>query len=150
MEKNGGSAYGGGVAGQSSGSIKTSYCSKSLKYWMNSNVTAVTSADMKKDQFAWMLNTTNGTATNSKVWSRTDGYPIFATSTYKPIVKVVFNDDGATSNKYSTYKGTVAIPSNPTPATGYIFDGWYNGTTKVTSSTVFSAGFNFECLCYNF
>lgn len=103
------------------------------------NVAGKSTADMQKDQFAWILNTANGTATNSKIWSRTTGYPIFATSTNKPIFRVVFNDNGATSNRYGTNKGTVSFPSNPTPATGYIFDGWYNGTTKVSASTVFTA-----------
>ncbi len=96
--------------------------------------------DMKKDQFAWILNTTNGTTANSSAWSRTDGYPIFAMETNKAIYRVVFNDDGVTSNRYTNYKGFVTFPENPEPADGYVFSGWYNSNdVKVKSSTVFSA-----------
>ena len=97
-------------------------------------------ADMKKDQFAWILNTTNGTTTNSGAWSRTDGYPMFATESNKAIYKVVFNDDGVTSNRYTNYKGLVSFPENPEPAEGYIFSGWYNtDEIKVKPTTVFTA-----------
>lgn len=97
-------------------------------------------ADMKKDQFAWILNTTNGTTTNSGAWSRTDGYPMFATESNKAIYKVVFNDDGVTSNRYTNYKGQVSFPENPEPAEGYIFSGWYNtDEIKVKPTTVFTA-----------
>ncbi len=137
--ENGGAGGTGSIVGQSTGNIKSCYSSVTLQYWINNTEFSCTSTDMQKDQFAWILNTANGTATNSKIWSRTTGYPIFATSTNKPIVRVVFNDNGATSNRYGTSKGTVSFQSNSTPATGYIFDGWYNGTTKVSASTVFTA-----------
>ena len=105
-----------------------------------SNSGGKSTADMKKDQFAWILNTTNGTAANSGAWSRTDGYPIFATEDNKAIYKVVFNDDAVTSNRYTNYKGQVSFPENPEPAEGYIFSGWYNGDgIKVKPTTVFTA-----------
>ena len=94
---------------------------------------------MKKDQFAWILNTTNGTTANSGAWSRTDGYPIFATEDNKAIYKVVFNDDAVTSNRYTNYKGQVSFPEDPEPAEGYIFSGWYNtDEIKIKPTTVFT------------
>ena len=105
------------------------------------NATGLTTANMQRDQFAWILNTTNGTTKNSGVWSRgASGYPVFATKTRLPIYKVVFNDDGITSNRYTNYQGLVTFPSDPEPAEGYMFSGWFNSSNvKVKSSTVFSA-----------
>lgn len=85
------------------------------------------------------MNTTNGTTSNSGAWSRTDGYPIFATEDNKAIYKVVFNDDAVTSNRYTNYKGQVSFPEDPEPAEGYIFSGWYNtDEIKVKPTTVFT------------
>ena len=97
-------------------------------------------ADMQRDQFAWILNTTNGTAENSGVWSRDSvGYPIYADSIHKPIYKIVFDDDGATTNRYTNYKGLVSFPEDPEAPEGKMFSGWYtDGGVKVKESTVFS------------
>ena len=104
------------------------------------NATGLTTANMQRDQFAWILNTTNGTEANSKTWSRNGGYPIFANASNLPIYKVIFNDDGTTSNRYTNYQGLVTFPSDPEPAEGYMFSGWFNSSNvKVKSSTVFSA-----------
>ena len=104
------------------------------------NVSGMTTANMQRDQFAWILNTANGSEKNGGVWSRNGGYPIFANATYLPIYKVVFNDDGATSNRYTDYRGQVSFPGDPEPAEGYMFSGWYNAeNVKVKASTVFSA-----------
>ena len=141
----------GGVASQniSSASVINSYYDNTVlsgtsvinKQSANvSNVFAKSTADMKKDQFAWILNTTNGTTANSGAWSRTDGYPIFATEDNKAIYKVVFNDDAVTSNRYTNYKGQVSFPEDPEPAEGYIFSGWYNtDEIKIKPTTVFTA-----------
>lgn len=105
-----------------------------------SNVAGMTTTNMQKDQFAWILNTTYGKASNDAVWSRTDGYPIFATEQNKAIYKVVFNDDGVMINRYTNYKGLVTFPENPEPAEGFIFKGWYNSEDiKVKPSTIFTA-----------
>ena len=97
-------------------------------------------ADMQRDQFAWILNTTNGTAENSGAWSRDSvGYPIYADSIHKPIYKIVFDDDGATTNRYTNYKGQVSFPEDPEAPEGKMFSGWYtDGGVKVKESTVFS------------
>ncbi|WP_288801281.1 GLUG motif-containing protein, partial [uncultured Fibrobacter sp.] len=141
----------GGVAGTNTSSaqiincyydsdILTGYSAIGSNSATATNVSGKTTADMKKDQFAWILNTTNGTEANSKTWSRNGGYPIFANATHLPIYKVVFNDDGATSNRYTNYQGLATFPSDPEPAEGYMFSGWYNAdNVKVKTSTVFSA-----------
>ena len=94
-------------------------------------------SDMQRDQFAWILNTTNGTAENSGVWSRDSvGYPIFADSLHLPIYKVVFDDSGATTNRYTNYKGLVSFPEDPEAPEG---KSWYTDDgVKVKSSTVFT------------
>lgn len=125
---------------QSGSSIKNSFSTSNFEYWQNNTVATMTAANMKKDQFAWILNTMNGTSANSNVWSRGNDYPIFADASNKAIFKVVFNDDGMTSNRYTNYKGLVTFPEDPEPAEGYIFSGWYNANdTKVKPTTVFTA-----------
>ena len=98
------------------------------------------SSDMQSDRFAWVLNTTNGMAAHSGVWSRNSvGYPIFADSLHKPIYKVVFDDSGATSNRFTNYKGLISFPENPEPLEGEIFFGWYtDDNVKVKETTVFT------------
>ena len=123
-----------------SGKAKNSIDLKTLKYWLNETEIQGTVENMQKDQFAWILNTTNGTETNSGMWTRTTGYPDFAKDSNLAIYRVVFNDDGATSNRYTNYKGVVTFPENPEPAEGYIFTGWYNADDiKVKPITVFTA-----------
>ncbi len=123
-----------------SGNAKNSIDLQSLKYWLNEAETQGTAENMQKDQFAWILNTTNGTEANSGMWTRTTDYPGFANETNLPIYKVVFNDDGATSNRYTNYQGIVSFPNNPEPADGFVFMGWYNADNeKVRPTTVFSA-----------
>ena len=98
-------------------------------------------ADMQRDQFAWILNTTNDMAENSGVWSRDSvGYPIYADSIHKPIYKIVFDDDGTIMNRYTNYKGVVSFPKDPEAPEGKMFSGWYtDGGVKVKESTVFSS-----------
>ena len=94
-------------------------------------------SDMQSDRFAWMLNTTNGTAEHSGVWSRDSvGYPIFADSIFKPIYKVFFDDGDATIFRYSNYKGLISFPADPE---GKEFFGWYTDDgVKVEETTVFT------------
>ena len=131
-------AYSNGIV--ASGKAKNSIDLRTLKYWLDETEFQGTSENMQKDQFAWILNTTNGTETNSGMWTRTTGYPDFAKDSNLAIYRVVFNDDGATSNRYTNYKGLVTFPENPEPAEGYIFTGWYNADDiKVKPTTVFTA-----------
>lgn len=131
-------AYSNGVI--ASGKAKNSIDLQTLKYWLNETEVQGTAENMQKDQFAWILNTTNGTETNSGVWTRTTGYPDFAKDSNLPIYRVVFNDDGATSNRYTNYKGLATFPENPEPAEGLVFKGWYNSEDiRVKPTTVFSS-----------
>ena len=95
---------------------------------------------MQKDQFAWILNTTNGSEENSGVWSRYDGYPVFVNDTLRPIHKVVFNDGENTIAYYTNYKGLVPVfPDIPRAFEGKAFAGWVNSKGElVDSSTVFA------------
>ena len=97
-------------------------------------------SDMQSDRFAWGLNTTNGTAAHSGVWSRDSvGYPVFADSLHLPIYKVVFDDSGATTNRYTNYRGRVSFPENPEAPEGKMFSGWYTDDgVKVKVTTVFT------------
>lgn len=123
-----------------SGKAKNSIDQQSLKYWLNETEIQGTAENMQKDQFAWILNTTNGTEINSGIWTRTTGYPDFAKDSNLPIYRVVFNDDGATSNRYTNYKGLATFPENPEPAEGLVFKGWYNSEDiRVKPTTVFSS-----------
>lgn len=131
-------SYSNGVI--ASGKAKNSIDLQTLKYWLNETEVQGTAENMQKDQFAWILNTTNGTETNSGVWTRTTGYPDFAKDSNLPIYRVVFNDDGATSNRYTNYKGLATFPENPEPAEGLVFKGWYNSEDiRVKPTTVFSS-----------
>ena len=143
----------GGVAGQniSSALISNSYFDQTLLSTVSAPVgtqSAVLTnsggkytADMQIDQFAWILNTSNGSDENSGVWTRgTDGYPTFANEDSLAIRKVVFDDDGTTSNRYTNYKGLVSFPENPEAPEGFVFSGWYNADgIKVKPTTVFTA-----------
>lgn len=123
------------------GYIKSSYVLKSSTYYLNNTEVSSTSTKMQTDQFAWILNTSNGTEENSGIWSRgTDGYPTWANENSLAIFKIAFNDDGIITNRYTNYKGLVTFPEDPEPAEGYIFTGWYNADgVKVKPTTVFTA-----------
>lgn len=124
-----------------SGTAKNSMDLLSLKYWLNGTEVQGTAENMQKDQFAWILNTTNGTEENSGVWTRgSEGYPTFANEDSLAIRKIVFNDDGVTSNRYTNYKGIVSFPEDPEPAEGLVFSGWFNADDiRVKPTTVFVA-----------
>lgn len=123
------------------GSVKTSFDVQSLNYYLNKSAVSSTSENMQKDQFAWILNTTNGAEENSGVWTRgSEGYPTFANEDSLAICKIVFNDDGVTSNRYTNYKGVVSFPENPEPAERLVFSGWFNADDiRVKPTTVFVA-----------
>lgn len=97
-------------------------------------------SDMQNDRFAWVLNTTNGTAINSEIWSRDSvGYPIFADSSHKPIYKIAFEDSNVITNRYTNYKGIVDLPANPKALVGKIFFSWFTeDDIKVEPTTVFT------------
>ena len=110
-------------------------------------IIGLSSADMQSDRFAWILNTTNGTDTNSGIWGRERiGYPIFADSThnpvysmdYKPIYKVIFKVNLISLVRYSNFQGLVDFPEAP-EIPWKVFSGWFdeNGI-KVSPETIFT------------
>lgn len=128
-------------SGSNTGSIISSILTYTNSYYSNNKKIQLTEDAMKSDMTAWKLNTLDGSEENSGVWTRgTDGYPTFANEDSLAIRKVVFDDDGTTSNRYTNYKGLVTFPENPEPAEGYVFSGWYNSDDiKVKPTTVFTA-----------
>lgn len=127
--------------GDNTGTIISSILTSTNSYYSNNKKIQLTEDAMKSDMTAWKLNTLDGSEENSGVWTRgTDGYPTFANEDSLAIRKVVFDDDGTTSNRYTNYKGLVTFPEDPKPAEGYIFSGWYNSDDiKVKPTTVFTA-----------
>ena len=126
---------------QNNGIVKSSINKIKSYYFLDNTQVNSTTEKMQTDQFAWILNTSNGTEENSGVWTHgTEGYPTWANEDSLAIRKVVFDDDGITSNRYTNYKGLVTFPEDPEPAEGYIFTGWYNADgVKVKPTTVFTA-----------
>lgn len=109
------------------------------------NVVGKSSEQMAIDQFAWILNTSNGDSTNSGAWTRNSeengGFPIFVTDStdYRAVYKIIFNDDGAKTNRYTNYMGKVTLPADPEPEEGMAFVAWVDKSNRaVKSSTVFS------------
>ena len=128
------------IVASNSGSIKTYHPIKHY-YYVNNVKMESTAEKMQTDQFAWVLNTENGTKENSGVWTRgTDCYPTWANEDSLGIHKIAFDDDGIISNRYTNYKGLVIFPENPDAPEGFIFSGWYNSDdVKVKPTTVFTA-----------
>ena len=141
--------YAGALVGLSKGSLQNVYFdSDSLSLAAigsdssasKINVGGFSTANMQRDLFAWQLNSTGGTEENSKIWSRNGGYPIFADAQNKAIYKVVFDDEGVPTNRYSNNKGVVQFPETPEPASGYVFVAWLdtNGNIFSEKSTLSS------------
>ncbi|MCQ2121173.1 MAG: InlB B-repeat-containing protein [Fibrobacter sp.] len=110
------------------------------------NVGGLSTANMQRDQFAYQLNTMASSQENSKIWSRTNGYPIFADANNFPTMRVTFDDDGASTRKYTNNKGIVSMPDDPEPASGYKFVSWvkengdlFTGKQKVSADMTVSA-----------
>lgn len=94
---------------------------------------------MQKDQFAWILNTTNGSEENSGIWSRYDGYPVFANDSLLPTRRIVFDDGENSTIFYTNYKGIVPeFPEIPRAPEGKAFAGWFNSDGKeINLATIF-------------
>ena len=131
-----------GVTSDSYGSITNCYYDSDVLPGLSTVApnSGLHTSDMQSNRFAWVLNTTNGTAAHSGVWSRDSvGYPIFADTIYKPIYRIIFKDDSVMSERYSNYRGLVDFPSDPETPDGIIFSGWYTDDgVKVKATTVFT------------
>lgn len=104
------------------------------------NAIGLKTTSMQQDEFAWVLNTANGTLENSSTWSRFDGYPVFANDTLLAIRKIVFDDGENTVIYYTNYKGLIPqLPDVPKAPEGKAFAGWIDADGKTCDiNTVFS------------
>lgn len=109
------------------------------------NTTGKITEQMTTDQFAWILNTSNGDSTNSGAWTRNSeengGFPIFVTDStdYRAVYKIIFNDDGAKTNRYTNYMGKVTLPADPEPEEGMVFVAWVDAAGRaVRMGTIFT------------
>ena len=126
----------GGIVGNNAGSIVGSYFDKTVAGFTNVTGTstgtltkalALTTEEMKTNEFAWKLNTFGGDSTNTGAFTRYNDYPEFGDSTYLPIYRVVFDDAVDIYNIYTSYSGYVKAPADPEPAPGEMFVGWTDG-----------------------
>ena len=136
----------GAVVGADYGDVNTCYFDSDLLadftavgYGTGVNVSGKTTKDMQNNQFAWILNTANGSEENSGVWSRYEGYPVFANDTLLPIRKIIYDDGQNTTINYTNYKGLVSVfPEVPQAPEGKAFAGWFNSDGKeVNLTTIF-------------
>lgn len=74
------------------------------------NVDSKTKEEMQTDSLAWLLNTEAGSDTNSRIWSRGEGYPIFADDLHKPVYQVFFNIWLEDRERYSNFEGAFVVP----------------------------------------
>ena len=90
-----------------------------------SNSNALTTAEMQSLEFAWRLNTCNGTVDNGGGWTYYgNGYPVFADELHHPIYKVTFLDSAkvfsvrtyTVGSSYTDDSGhIVKMPEEPNP-----------------------------------
>ena len=133
----------GGIVGNNAGSIVGSYFDKTVAGFTNVTGTntgtltkalALTTEEMKTNEFAWKLNTFGGDSTNTGAFTRYNDYPEFGDSTYLPIYRVVFDDAVDINNIYTSYSGYVKAPVDPEPAPGEMFVGWTDGDKYMLQS----------------
>lgn len=98
------------------------------------------SSDMLSNQFAWLLNTLDGTSGNSGVWSRGNGYPLLADEQHLATRRVVcYINYKVVDIIYTDSTGRLPYLPQPIPDSGS-FGGWFiiDSTLQVTSATVFN------------
>lgn len=104
------------------------------------NVGTLSKEKMQSDQFAWVLNTETASDTNSRKWSRDEGYPVFASESLLPIYRVTFDIETENNVRYTNSKGALTMPDMSEPASGMEFDFWLDqndeefvGGSKISS-----------------
>lgn len=100
---------------------------------LTNRVTKVTSQSVKSGELAYNLN-----KKNDDVWVQGSGYPVYRKATEKPIRKVTFVSGNTTiATKYTDTLGKIIVPGAPSMKEAY-FQGWYVGSTKISSGTVYT------------
>lgn len=106
-------------------------------------VTEVSKDEVLNNGLVYKLNTANGSAPSSGIWTMgTDG-PVFASGTENMIYQVTVNyEDGTFEDKtlalYTKADGTIELPVMDEEEE-YTFEGFYDGDTLVTSDTVITS-----------
>lgn len=134
-----GKYLGGGVASNGK-SAKVAYSFFDNSLWNGSfcnscegnisNSSARSTEQMQSKEFVWILNTANGSSTNSGVWSYlSDHYPVFTgfEQSYS-VYRVVFDINGEKTVVYTDSLGQIDFPEIPEAPEGdnLEFVGWYN------------------------
>ena len=137
--------YASGLASRNVGTIINSYYDKTVlpnAVDISSKVSGSTvtnssgkkTNDMQTNEFAWILNTTNGTETNSGEWTRYSGYPVLSHGDNFPIYKVIFDINGTKTALYTSGDGSLNFPDDPIPVVGTSFTGWKTSTGVVVDN----------------
>src|SRR5574344_687220 len=138
------SGYVGGVIGEkSAGNAWMDYFDSSLAD-VTSAVSGVSDTDsvrgrstdeMQADEFAWRLNTSDGDSANIGVWSRGNGYPVFADSVHFAIRRIRFVSGSDTTLVYTDSTAILkSLPAMPAK-TDSVFIGWVYDSTKILTTT---------------
>ncbi len=89
---------------------------------------------MQSNEFAWILNTTNGTEENSGLWSRYNDYPIFSNDTLQAIKQITFIDGNFSTALYTDYTGRIKSFPIPRSPNGQVFVEWRNSNGEYCDS----------------
>ncbi len=120
------------------------------------SVSPKTEGEFATPEMAWILNTSNGTVTNSAVWAQ-GMTPVFAGGeNHLPVYRVILNNITSPEALYTDASGKVTLPTNPSDGVGKYFFGWYtdNGTyskafdqtTVVDQDTMLYANFGIRTI----
>ncbi len=94
---------------------------------------------LQTDSMAWILNTDGGKTKNSGVWSRDDGYPIFADEKNEAIRRIGFYDGVTTQYRYTNNKGVLSDIPKASDIAGQKFQNWHLGETLIDESSHFGS-----------
>ena len=94
---------------------------------------------LQTDSMAWILNTDGGKTKNSGVWSRDDGYPIFADEKNEAIRRIGFYDGVTTQYRYTNNKGVLSDIPKASDIAEQKFQNWHLGETLIDESSHFGS-----------
>lgn len=117
----------------------TGYCTPRVDNvrYTSSHLDTLTAAEMQADKFAWLLNTADGDSANSGVWSRGNGYPVFADANHLATHRVRFIIGKDTTAFYTDSTGKLqaaSIPAVPTKKDS-TFIAWVYGNKDIFNTT---------------
>src|SRR5574344_3104847 len=101
--------------------------------YTSGHLETLTGAEMQADKFAWMLNTADGDSASNGVWSRGNGYPVFADANHLATHRVRFIIGKDTTAVYTDSTGKLpaaSIPDVPTKKDS-TFIAWVYGNKDI-------------------